>query len=496
MPYNAETSDKEAASVNALARHTAIYGVGSILTAASGLVLIPLYTNAFETNVYGLLEILNQLANLAILVIFLGTNHAFVRFFFDDANIKSKKQLTATSLTFSIASSLVIVLLASACFLLIPSIGQNSGIPTSLFLVVIAWIPFEALFVLFNQFLVATRRPVIYVAINTGKFLLFVALNVIFLHMLAMDLMGVFLSSLIVSGAIACGFLTYIGRWCGFRLDSALLKKMLSFGLPYLPTAGFMYVISTADRFALGAFVSMETVGLYALGAKIGTIGMVLLMRPIDLVWSPFIYSACTASDGSKRIGNALTVYSALLVYVGLGVALSGSLIIRWFSDPDYYRATIIVPLMALSGAFYGMACLIDAGIKIAKRTIYKPFILGAAAAVSVCLHLTITPRFGLVGAAISTTATIFVWFIINYRVSERCYSLELHLQDFVAMFGSAIALYAAMSGFINNADNFWLQAAVLLCAALAYPLLFVSFSRFTFSDVSDLVLNSLSRAR
>ena len=45
--------------------HTIIYGLGSVLQAALGFVLIPLYTRYFTTDMYGVLALVNLCGSIA-----------------------------------------------------------------------------------------------------------------------------------------------------------------------------------------------------------------------------------------------------------------------------------------------------------------------------------------------------------------------------------------------------------------------------------------------
>ena len=66
-----------------LLRSSSIYGVGAVLNKALGFFLIPLYTHTLATGQYGLLELLNRVADVLILLVFLGMRQAYIRFFFD-----------------------------------------------------------------------------------------------------------------------------------------------------------------------------------------------------------------------------------------------------------------------------------------------------------------------------------------------------------------------------------------------------------------------------
>src|SRR5262245_18902643 len=54
-------------------RHTAIYGIGSLLVPAASFLLLPLYTRALTPGAYGMLEILNRAGEVAVfLLLFRG----------------------------------------------------------------------------------------------------------------------------------------------------------------------------------------------------------------------------------------------------------------------------------------------------------------------------------------------------------------------------------------------------------------------------------------
>ena len=52
-------------------RHTAIYGIGSMLVPAASFLLLPLYTRALAPAEYGVLEILNRAGEVAVFLLLL-----------------------------------------------------------------------------------------------------------------------------------------------------------------------------------------------------------------------------------------------------------------------------------------------------------------------------------------------------------------------------------------------------------------------------------------
>lgn len=484
-----KSSDNKTQSAGQLARHTIIYGLGSAISAAGSFVLIPLYTNMLSTTDYGLLEILNRLAEIIILLTFLGTRQAYLRFFFDRNDLAWHKTVTATTLAFSLGMSVLFLVLAYVAYLINPDVFLIDGASSRLYLLLAAWMPFEILFSVSMTYLRVNLLSKLFVAVNAIKLVLFVSLNVLFMYVLKLGVESVFISQLLATGIIGLIFFVYFWKWSGFRIDPELLKKLLKFGLPFLPATGFAFIIANADRFFLNSYYSLATVGLLALGTKIGTIGITLFMRPFNMVWAPYIFDVYTSDSGGEQIGSAFTVYTALSAYLALGVSLAGPIVINLIAEEQYQVASTIVPIVAIGAVFLGMAMLIDAGILITKQTKYKPVIFGSAALLGVLFHLILTSRFGLVGASISTSLTFAVLFLINYRVSEMFYHIDLYIRDFVAIAVSFIVPYAIFSLLLQLVGSLIAKTVLLIMAAAAFPALFLLMSRYTWLDIQELFI-------
>ena len=66
-----------------LARHSAIYGVGGLIARVLAVVLLPLYTRYLTRSDYGAIGTLIALTAVLAVLLRLGTQSAFFRFYFD-----------------------------------------------------------------------------------------------------------------------------------------------------------------------------------------------------------------------------------------------------------------------------------------------------------------------------------------------------------------------------------------------------------------------------
>src|ERR1700733_3771926 len=88
-----------------LTRHTAIYGLGGLVSRILAVILLPLYTNYLPTNAYGKVEIVTAGAAVLAILLQLGIASAFFRFYFDTKDPAEKLVVVRTSFWFTMGMS-------------------------------------------------------------------------------------------------------------------------------------------------------------------------------------------------------------------------------------------------------------------------------------------------------------------------------------------------------------------------------------------------------
>ena len=226
-----------------------------------------------------------------------------------------------------------------------------------------------------------------------------------------------------------------------------LVRKMVRFGLPYVPTLFFAYIVSNADRFAILYFGALASLGVLSLASKIGEMALMVFTAPVESVWSPFAFRVHAEPDGAQKIGALYTRYTALCVLLALGVSLAAPLAVRLLAEDSYAEASDLVPIVAFGWVFNVLAALSDIGILIAKKTYLKPRVSGAAAVLALLLQLLLTPRYGIYGAAVATALTQAAILMINRTVASRLYKMGTRQRDFLI-----IAVMAGVAFLVGHA--------------------------------------------
>ena len=88
-----------------LGRHSAIYGLGGLVSRILATLLLPLYTHYLPPSAYGRVEILTATIAVAAIALQMGIASAFFRFYFDAKDDASRLTVIRTSFWFTMAMS-------------------------------------------------------------------------------------------------------------------------------------------------------------------------------------------------------------------------------------------------------------------------------------------------------------------------------------------------------------------------------------------------------
>jgi len=231
-------------------------------------------------------------------------------------------------------------------------------------------------------------------------------------------------------------------------------------------------VLGTADRWLLAGTVSAESLGQYALAAKIALI-TALLAQPFEMWWYPQRLRLTGTPEGLARSSRVVGAGAAGLLCAGAATALASPWLIRLMAPPSYAPAQMMVPFLVLALVLQLLSSMANAGCYARKTSTLTMAITGVAAAITLALYLLLIPRMGVDGAIAATLAGQAARLAMFAVVSQRTVPLTWPLLRLSAVALAAVATAALplVMG-INTAGaafGFGCLAATML---LALPLI------------------------
>lgn len=232
------------------------------------------------------------------------------------------------------------------------------------------------------------------------------------------------------------------GAW-----SNAELRAMLRFGLPTIPAAALSWVLQFSDRFVLAAFVSLQQVGIYSLGWRMGQFMEQVGGAGTQAAWDPFIFQQYRQPDAARTIGRGAT-YMALVSMLLLVPSVAASApFLEVIGIAERYRGAESVVLLV--GFSYWLALLrhiILAPTATHIRTEAALPVWIVAAIVNVALMFLLIPPFGFMGAAWATVLAYLAAIPVAIRVSRTIWVIEFEWRRLAQMAAAGVVV-----GVISN---------------------------------------------
>lgn len=413
-----------------LSKDTAIYGISTMLGRFLGFLLIPFYTNVFTTADYGIYSYLYTIIGFMNVIYIYGMDAAYLKF----ASISSEEEKQDTFSTpfliiaiTSTAASLLIFSLKSevSIFLDVPNLYTHLIVYMIIILLLdtIALIPFSGLRL--------ERKAKKFAIIKTLNILINITLNLVLILKYKMGIEAIFISNIIASAFSLLALIPEIIRRIKPKINFILLKKLLKFGLPYLPASLAAMMVQMIDVPILREMTNDSTVGIYRANYKMG-IFMLLFVSMFQYAWQPFFLNNAKEKNAKEIFSKVLTLFvlTSSIIWIFVTLFIDNLAMIEFFKGKtiigkNYLVGIYIVPIILFAYMFHGMYVNFTAGLYIEEKTNYFPAITSVGALVNIASNFLLIPIYGIMGAAISTLASYLIMALSIFLVTNKFYKIK-----------------------------------------------------------------------
>ncbi len=449
-----------------LGRHSAIYGLGGLVSRILATLLLPLYTHYLPPRAYGRVEIVTATTAVAAIALQMGISSAFFRFYFDEKEEARKLTVIRTSFWFTMGMSTLGLGLG---VLFAGPIGHWLGLGHDPNLVragaVGLWAQtnYQQLTALFR----VEERSVQYAIASVCNVLITVAAMVVFVAVFHWGAIGLVVGNFTGTLVTYVALVVYRTEQLGLEFDRALLRKMQVFGMPLVPSALALWTINWVDREFVVWYKGLPEAGVYSAAVKIASV-ITFVMVAFRTAWPAFAYSIEDDREARRTYAFVLTYLLTFASWLALALGALAPWWTRLLTSPHYIRAEKGVALLAFAGAVYAGYTVLAIGSGRARKTQLNWVVTGFGAAVNVGLNFWLIPRWGMVGASISTAAAYLVLFVGMMLYAQRVYPVPYQWRRIVTCVGVGVGLtVAARATHLPLAPSFLLVLAYPLALAL-----------------------------
>jgi O-antigen/teichoic acid export membrane protein len=446
-----------------LAKHSAIYGLGAVVSRLIGVFLLPVVTRYLTRAELGAVDTLIALSIVLVIVFRAGISMAFFRYYFDAEDDAGRTRVVRTSFWYTMAAATTALVLGC---LLAPQISEwlfsthsHADLVRAAFVLLWAQMNYEQLTSLFR----VEERSVAFVAATLANVLITVGSTILLVAVWDKGALGVLVGNFTGTLVVYFVLLAYRRYQLGLEFDRPLFRQMQRFGLPLVPSGLAIWAIDFADRFFLLKLKNAAEVGLYSVGVRIST-AILLLLIALRTAWPAFAYSIKEDDEAKRTYAFVLTYVLFVSSWVALTLSLLAPWLVRLLTTPAFYGGARVVPLLVFGAtAFIGFNVM-SIGIGRAKATQFNWVVTGAAAVIAVGLNLILIPPYGMMGAAASTLVAYTVMFLGMTVRAQQVFPVPYQWRRLATVVGAAVALTV-----VGKRLDVPLGGALALCAV--YPL-------------------------
>jgi O-antigen/teichoic acid export membrane protein len=439
-----------------LLKETGWFAIGNFGSKLFTLLLVPLYTNVLTTGEYGIIDIITTTISLLVPVLSLSMAEGVLRFALDKDY--DSGHVATSCLLVTAFSSVVLLLLYPVIRFALPDIMQYWWLFYFAFC-------FNCLSQVLASFMKAIDKSYIYAIQGILYTFVFASCNILFLIGFGMRIEG-YLLSMVCASLITCIYIFIaggVGKYLSAAyLDFPLLRTIVGYTVPLVPSSVAWWVMSSIDRYMLLYMCGADANGLYGIAHKIPSVIAVLTGFFLS-AWQVFAirnrYDRDTEAY-TARIYKVLFLAGTMLCFA---MIMSSELIGRIMFAKEFFPAWKVTPILAIATIFSTFSVFVGAQFSANMRSDlhFKSNVITMI--LNVILNYIFISKLGVSGAAYGTMISYFINLIYRHIKLKELMKIDI---EPLKMYSACLLLMAA-AVLVSNDIPYYIVACVILFAAV-----------------------------
>lgn len=458
-----------------LAGETVIYGASSIIGRLLNWLLVPLYTNLFIPEQYGIVTNLMSYVAILLVVLTYGMETGYFRF----ASNEKESDVTFSTGFISLIVTSVLFWIAIVSFLDPLSVYLDIHANKSYIILLALTLGFDAITSLPFAKLRQENRAVRYAGLKLINIGVNLGINLFFLLLcpwiystfpdfpitmiwnpefgIGYIFLAIFVSSLLNLVLLLPDILKV-----DLKLDRKLLIKILGYSSPILIVSICGTLNINLDKMIMPELIPdtqnpLYQTGIYGANYKLAVI-MTLFIQAFRYSFEPFFFTQAKQKNSKQVYADVLKYFVIFGLFIFLGVMFYID-IVKILIDSTYHEGLVIVPYVLLANLFFGIFFSLSLWYKLTDNTRFGAYIAIIGVSITIVLNLLLVPKFGYMGAAYSVLACFFTITVISYIAGQKYYPVQYDLKSI--LFYLLFALIIFIGSTFINIENEWLKMAI-----------------------------------
>lgn len=402
-------------------KDSAIYSLPTFVSRGLAFFLIPVYTRVLSPSDFGQLDMLLAMGGLVNLVAAFEISQGFARLQSDERDPVAKAAYASSAFWFTLACYLVFMTatLLYSSVLSLWLTGREEYV--AVFRAAVIYIAINGVFYQIQNQLRWELRSREYAAVSLVATVGSGAAAISFAIAMNLGLLGVLWGMALGVGAGGALGVWWIRHSIKSGIDGALVRQMLLYSIPLVPTGMIIWLNGYLDRLMINHYLTLHEVGLYGIAARLAAVAGLFVVGA-QAALSPLIMAHHMEPNTPMQVARIFRWYVAGALFIFTVVCLFAPDILVIITSPDFYDGAYLV-IYVLPATLFAQVYVFAPGISIAKKSHFYLWISIAGTVVNGVLGWWLIPGMGVVGAAIAAlTGNIFI-FIVTIVISQRLYS-------------------------------------------------------------------------
>ncbi len=402
-----------------LAKNTLIFSLGSFSSKILGILLVRVYTSCLSKGEFSTITNIQYIVNLIGPIATLSIAEGILKYGLDEKTQKSRVYTSGVIVS-------ILGMLAFTC--LFPFIGLVKEFKPYISYMILFLFTSEFRWV--NQQFVKVKNYLrLYAVDSIMSVVSLLIFSLLFLIGFDMGIKG-YILALIMSDMLSIAFLIFFANLQDDlkirEADMGLIKNMIQYTLPLIPTSVLWWVVSSSDSFMVSRLVSPEVNGLYSVAYKIPNL-ISLISIIFFRAWQMSAITEYNSKERKKFYTKVFDSYLSIMFVASAGIMWTIKLLTKIVSDKEYWASYKMAPFLIMAVLLQSYCTFLSSIYNATSQNKNSLKTSMLAAIINIVLNIILIPFFGAQGAAFATMMAYFVCFIVRLVDTQRIarYSLS-----------------------------------------------------------------------
>lgn len=390
-----------------LVSNSLLFTLGSLGSKLISFVLVPIYTFHISKSDYGKIDLLITIASLLLPIVSLSLYDGILRFAVD------QKEDSLPLLKSTLKINIIGIIILFALYFMIEFIIDLD----SYYIYMVALVSIQTIYTTLAQYSKAIGQVKLYSLIGILLTVFIAVSSLILIIVFKMGITGYMISYIFSYFFVTILLLTLIKNskklFSVKSADVGFVNQVIRYSMPLIPNAILWWIISASSKVFIVNYHDYDMNGLYAVANKIPTI-LTVFTYIFTQAWQLSAIEESGSSTKNEFFTEIFSYYKSVM-FIGSSIIIASLIpFYKYFISHDYYISIYIVPYLLIAVIFSSFAGFFGTNYLTLKNTKGVFITSVIAGLLSLVLNFILIPKYGAIGASISTLICYLALWLIR----------------------------------------------------------------------------------